>query len=231
MRRNVKVGVSVACGAEPKDRGAAYRVGCACRRPGRSCIGVACVGKGSADCVFRAGGDVYTSGSAFEVWGECEVCAAGSISEVFDAVARGRADYGVVPVENSWEGAVNHTLDMFLESELQVCAQILLKIEQHLLAVGPREEITKIYSHPQAFWAVPALVAGEYAGRPSGWRFRVRRGLRELAGKRAGNSGGGRKTGRRVVRATDAGCGDPRSRRKYDAVFGHWTKAVAGDWV
>ena len=74
-----------------------------------------------------------------------------SISEVFDAVARGRADYGVVPVENSWEGAVNHTLDMFLESELQVCAQILLKIEQHLLAVGARDEITKIYSHPQAF--------------------------------------------------------------------------------
>ena len=75
----------------------------------------------------------------------------GSISEVFEAVTRGVADYGVVPVENSWEGAVNHTLDMFLESELQVCAQILLKIEQHLLAVGPRDEIRKVYSHPQAF--------------------------------------------------------------------------------
>lgn len=75
----------------------------------------------------------------------------GSISEVFDAVARGSADYGVVPVENSWEGAVNHTLDMFLESDLQVCAQILLRIEQHLLASGPRGGIRKVYSHPQAF--------------------------------------------------------------------------------
>ncbi|MEY5024780.1 MAG: prephenate dehydratase [Verrucomicrobiota bacterium] len=75
----------------------------------------------------------------------------GSISEVFDAVARGRADYGVVPVENSWEGAVNHTLDMFLESELKVCAQILLRIEHHLLAACARNEIRKVYSHPQAF--------------------------------------------------------------------------------
>ena len=75
----------------------------------------------------------------------------GSISEVFESVARGRSDYGVVPVENSWEGAVNHTLDMFLESELQVCAQILLRIEQHLLAHGPKESIRKVYSHPQAF--------------------------------------------------------------------------------
>lgn len=74
-----------------------------------------------------------------------------SIGEVFDAVARGRADYGVVPVENSWEGAVNHTLDMFVESELKVCAQILLKIEQHLLSSGGRDSIQKIYSHPQAF--------------------------------------------------------------------------------
>ena len=77
--------------------------------------------------------------------------AQGSISEVFEAVGRGRADYGVVPVENSWEGAVNHTLDMFLESDLQVCAQILLRIEQRLLSKVPLEEVVRVYSHPQAF--------------------------------------------------------------------------------
>jgi chorismate mutase/prephenate dehydratase len=75
----------------------------------------------------------------------------GSIAEVFDAVVRSRADYGVVPVENSWEGAVNHTLDMFIDSEARICAQILLKIEHQLLARGPRETVRKIYSHPQAF--------------------------------------------------------------------------------
>ncbi len=74
-----------------------------------------------------------------------------SIADVFDSVARGGADYGVVPIENSTEGAVNHTLDMFMESELSICAQIFLKIENHLVANVPREAIRRIYSHPQVF--------------------------------------------------------------------------------
>jgi chorismate mutase/prephenate dehydratase len=72
-----------------------------------------------------------------------------SIAEVFNVVARGKADYGVVPIENSTEGAVNYTLDVFMESDLKICAQFTLKIENDLLARGPREEIRKIYSHPQ----------------------------------------------------------------------------------
>ncbi len=74
-----------------------------------------------------------------------------SIADVFDVVARGNADYGVVPIENSTEGAVNHTLDMFMESELRICAQILLKIENHLVARISIDKIRKIYSHPQVF--------------------------------------------------------------------------------
>jgi chorismate mutase/prephenate dehydratase len=74
-----------------------------------------------------------------------------SIADVFDVVARGNADYGVVPIENSTEGAVNHTLDVFMESELRICAQILMKIENHLVAKIPRDQIRKIYSHPQVF--------------------------------------------------------------------------------
>jgi chorismate mutase/prephenate dehydratase len=74
-----------------------------------------------------------------------------SIADVFDAVARGNADYGVVPIENSTEGAVNHTLDVFMDSELRICAQILMKIENHLVSKIPREQIRKIYSHPQVF--------------------------------------------------------------------------------
>lgn len=74
-----------------------------------------------------------------------------NISEVFAAVARGHADYGVVPIENSTEGVVNHTLDEFMDSKLKICAQVLLRIEQNLLAKGPREKITRIYSHPQSF--------------------------------------------------------------------------------
>ena len=74
-----------------------------------------------------------------------------NISDVFDVVARGHADYGVVPIENSTEGAVNHTLDVFMDSELQICAQILMKIENHLVAKIPREKIKRVYSHPQVF--------------------------------------------------------------------------------
>jgi chorismate mutase / prephenate dehydratase len=74
-----------------------------------------------------------------------------NIGDVFDQVARRRADYGVVPIENSVEGAVNHTLDLFMDSELKICAQILLRIEHNLLSNEAKQKITKIYSHPQVF--------------------------------------------------------------------------------
>jgi chorismate mutase/prephenate dehydratase len=74
-----------------------------------------------------------------------------SIGDVFDAVERERADYGVVPIENSTEGAVNHTLDVFIESDLLICAQLALKIEHHLLARVPRAAIRRVFSHPQVF--------------------------------------------------------------------------------
>jgi chorismate mutase / prephenate dehydratase len=73
-----------------------------------------------------------------------------NISDVFDQVTRKIADYGVVPIENSLEGAVNHTLDVFMDSELKICAQIMLRIEHHLLSNSPLETIKKVYSHPQA---------------------------------------------------------------------------------
>ncbi|MBN1958088.1 MAG: prephenate dehydratase [Desulfuromonadales bacterium] len=74
-----------------------------------------------------------------------------SIPAVFEEVERGRAHYGVVPVENSTEGVVNHTLDMFIASDLQVVAEIMLEISHNLLSkTGQIEQITKIISHPQA---------------------------------------------------------------------------------
>ena len=74
-----------------------------------------------------------------------------SIADVFNVVARGKADYGVVPIENSTEGAVNYTLDVFMDSELKICAQFLLKIENNLIAKIPRDQIQRVYSHPQVF--------------------------------------------------------------------------------
>ena len=72
-----------------------------------------------------------------------------TIAEVFSEVARGRADYGVVPIENSTEGVVTHTLDMFVDSDLKIVAQIVRPIQQCLQAKIPRRRIQKLYVHPQ----------------------------------------------------------------------------------
>ena len=73
-----------------------------------------------------------------------------AIPAVFEEVGKGRAKYGVVPVENSTEGMVSHTLDMFMESELKINAEVLLEIHHYLLSrTGRLEDIKKVYSHPQ----------------------------------------------------------------------------------
>ena len=74
-----------------------------------------------------------------------------SIYEVFQEVERGRADYGVIPVENSIEGAVNHSLDMFIDSDLKICSEILFEISHNLMAHSNLKSIRRVYSNPQVF--------------------------------------------------------------------------------
>jgi len=74
-----------------------------------------------------------------------------SIQEVFETVEREKANFGVVPIENSTEGVVNRTLDMFIDSEVKICGEVLMRISHDLLSQsGKPEDIEKIYSHPQA---------------------------------------------------------------------------------
>ncbi len=73
-----------------------------------------------------------------------------TIADVFTEVRKGRADYGVVPVENSTEGVVTHTLDMFVDSDLKIVSQIVLPVQQCLLSNSPRAKIRKLYVHPQS---------------------------------------------------------------------------------
>ncbi|MFO7339473.1 MAG: prephenate dehydratase [Lysobacteraceae bacterium] len=76
----------------------------------------------------------------------------GSIEEVFQEVEAGNADFGVVPVENSGQGTIQVTLDMFLTSPLKICGEVELKVHQYLLSRSGRiEDIERIYAHPQAF--------------------------------------------------------------------------------
>jgi chorismate mutase/prephenate dehydratase len=73
-----------------------------------------------------------------------------TIADVFTEVSKKRADYGVVPVENSTEGVVTHTLDMFVDSDLKIVSQIVLKVQQCLMSNSPPAQIKKLFVHPQS---------------------------------------------------------------------------------
>ncbi len=75
-----------------------------------------------------------------------------SIKDVFESVLEGTAEFGVVPIENSNEGVVSYTLDMFMDVDLKVSAEIMLEITHNLLSRdGDIRKVKRIYSHPQAF--------------------------------------------------------------------------------
>jgi chorismate mutase / prephenate dehydratase len=75
-----------------------------------------------------------------------------TISEVFAEVDKGRADFGVVPIENSTGGGVYHTLDMFIESPLSICAELELPVHHYLLGRSIRsvDQVKTLFSHYQA---------------------------------------------------------------------------------
>jgi chorismate mutase/prephenate dehydratase len=74
-----------------------------------------------------------------------------TIADIFTEVQKGRADYGVVPVENSTEGVVTHTLDMFVDSDLKIVSQSILAIQYCLASIGGSiKNIKRLHVHPQA---------------------------------------------------------------------------------
>ncbi len=93
--------------------------------------------------------------------------AAGSIREIFDLVERNKYAYGIVPVENTTEGIVSHTLDMFIRSQVVINGEILLQITHDLLNLSGRgADIAKIYSHPQAIGQCRNYLGEHYPGVP-----------------------------------------------------------------
>ena len=80
---------------------------------------------------------------------EAQPCA--SIDDVFRAAETGIAQYAVVPVENSTDGAIGRTLDLLLATPLKICAEVVLRVQQNLMAKRPSmKAIRKVYSHPQS---------------------------------------------------------------------------------
>ena len=98
-----------------------------------------------------------------------------TIADVFTEVAQKRADYGVVPVENSTGSGVTHTLDLFVDSELKIISQALLKIQPSLLSNAKLSKIKKLYAHPPALaqcrnWLAKNLPRVEIVETPSNAR-------------------------------------------------------------
>ena len=95
----------------------------------------------------------FTQAAAIKHFGHAAVCVSQpTIDTVFAQVEAGECNYGVVPVENSTEGMVSHTLDSFMDSPLKIAGEVEMRIGHHLLAAGhtPVENVIRICAHQQA---------------------------------------------------------------------------------
>jgi chorismate mutase/prephenate dehydratase len=151
----------------------------------------------------------------------------GSIDEVFHEVESAAADFGVVPIENSTEGTVNHTLDRFIASPLKICGEVELRIHHYLMGnMSALGRIVRICSHPQSLaqcrgWLqehlpsvelVPASSNGEAARRA-----RDERGTAAIAGETTASRSWRRRsriapTTRRASSCSAASCSPPAAR-------------------
>ena len=95
----------------------------------------------------------FTQQAVLKHFGHSAVCVPmATIDDVFREVEAGSVEFGVVPVENSSEGVVNHTLDSFFDSQLKICGEVALRIHHNLLVsdITKVDSITRIYSHSQS---------------------------------------------------------------------------------
>lgn len=95
----------------------------------------------------------FTQAAVYRHFGRSiETRSMAAIDEVFREVAAGTAQFGVVPVENSTEGMVTHTLDVFMHSNLRICGEVLLRVHHHLVSRDTDPvAVTTVYSHQQSF--------------------------------------------------------------------------------
>lgn len=93
----------------------------------------------------------YSYQATVEHFGEAaELSPVATIPAVFEELQRGQANYGVVPLENSTDGRVADTMDMFAKMPVKICGEVQLRIRHNLLAKCPRDQIQEVYSKPQA---------------------------------------------------------------------------------
>ena len=102
--------------------------------------------------VFLGPLGTYTHDAALQRYGpSMQAQAVESFTEIFSAVENGTADYGVAPIENSTEGAVNQTHDLLIESQVQICGEVRLRIRHCLLSqAGALKDVRIVHAHPQS---------------------------------------------------------------------------------
>ena len=137
-----------------------------------------------------------------------------SVEEVFDEVASGAADFGVVPVENSSQGTIQSTLDLFLTSPLMICGEVELRVHQYLMSrTGRIEDIERIYSHGLSLAQCSGWLR-EYLPKVERIGVQQRRG-RAARTQRRRRRGHRRRVGRAGVRAQARGRADRGPQRQH----------------
>ena len=93
----------------------------------------------------------FTHLAAIERFGHgADLIPVNTIASVFEEVNRGHADHGIVPIENSTDGRIVDTLDMFTRLPLRICGEVQMSVHHNLMSRSPRSEIVEVYSKPQA---------------------------------------------------------------------------------
>jgi chorismate mutase/prephenate dehydratase len=93
----------------------------------------------------------FTHLAAIERFGQSgDLIPVNTIASVFEEVNRGHAEYGIVPIENTTDGRIVDTLDMFTRLPLRICGEVQMAVHLNLLSRSPRSEVVEIYSKPQA---------------------------------------------------------------------------------
>ncbi|HND50980.1 MAG TPA: prephenate dehydratase [Pirellulaceae bacterium] len=93
----------------------------------------------------------YSHQAAVEHFGAAvDYAPVNTIAAVFEELNRGHAEYGIVPLENSTDGRIADTLEMFAKHPIRICGEVQLRIHHNLLAKCPRDQVTEVYSKPQA---------------------------------------------------------------------------------
>ncbi len=104
------------------------------------------------DVAFLGPEGTFTQQAAVKHFGSAvKTISAATINDIFNAVENGVCQFGVVPVENSTEGVISHTLDRFLMSPLKICGEVEIRVHQNLMGlVDSLDEVTEVFSHQQS---------------------------------------------------------------------------------